>query len=661
MKIKHKLTLLALIPLLAYCFQSWRTISINIKDLQLVDIMRRNSKLIEASSSLITELQRERGKTSLHLAGAIDITQVEKQRSTTDGKNSPLIEALANGRINAATTQAAEQVHELLPSLRKRALQLSGADMRQEYGNLIARLIAAQAGAAQAPTTRGLGKIFSTIVLIESAKENSGLLRASLAALIARDKALNEEELNEIMRYRSFLEANLGSPALSGSSGLTDRINQIEASPAWSSTATAFARVVGRWSQGQFGANSQEVFETLTTLIDNIGGLVDHELSFVATKLDEISTEIKKELAAALLVFIGFLVVSVGAVIYISRSITSPLAKGVTFAEAIKSGDLSSRLKLGTRDEIGQLTAALDEMADRLESRAHSATSIAQGDLTTTIELASQKDTLGQAFCAMVDKLRVLLGEVASASTQVKIGVGEISKATQSLSAGATTQAASVQQISASMTEMSSQIKGNAENSSSAATLTRTVREEAKRGQAEMGQVLSAVAAMNESAVEVTRTIKVIDDIAFQTNLLALNAAVEAARAGKHGKGFAVVADEVRNLAGRSARAAKETEEMIQRSTSQAHASLEITKKAAALFSRIAEEIHNASDLMEGIDHASQEQAAGVSQVHRGIEQIDRATQDSCAGAEQIASNAEQLALQTNRLHELITQFKLNP
>jgi methyl-accepting chemotaxis protein len=243
---------------------------------------------------------------------------------------------------------------------------------------------------------------------------------------------------------------------------------------------------------------------------------------------------------------------------------------------------------------------------------------------------------------------------------KVRSGTEQISDASQSLSQGATEQASSLEEITASMAEIASQTKTNAENATQANALSNQARDAAENGSRKMDAMVAAMNDINDSSQQIAKIIKVIDDIAFQTNLLALNAAVEAARAGRHGKGFAVVADEVRNLAGRSAKAASETAELIESSNTKVGNGLQMAEETSESFASILDGVVKATDLVGEIAAASNEQAEGVSQVNQGLSQVDQVTQQNTASAEETASAAEELRGQAVDLQKQIARFKLS-
>lgn len=347
--------------------------------------------------------------------------------------------------------------------------------------------------------------------------------------------------------------------------------------------------------------------------------------------------------------------------VIVPRSISRPLRRTRDVAREIaRSGDLSLRLRIDSQDEVGDLALAFDELAERLEKKSLEAEAIAGGDLTIRTTQASERDQLGRAFGAMVDGLEALVNHIRSGFSEVAEGAREISDSSQALSQGAAEQASSIKEISGSMAQIGSQARSSAENAEQTNQLVASAREAAERGDGQMKAMVAAMNEINDSSQQIGKIIKVIDDIAFQTNLLALNAAVEAARAGKHGKGFAVVAEEVRNLAGRSAKAARETAEMIEVSIHKVDNGISVACSTSEAFGTICQSIIKVSGLVEEIARASTEQAEGISQMSRGLSQIDQVTNDYSSKVQQIAAASEQLAGNAVEVRKLLSRFRVN-
>ncbi|PLX90954.1 MAG: hypothetical protein C0620_12695 [Desulfuromonas sp.] len=311
------------------------------------------------------------------------------------------------------------------------------------------------------------------------------------------------------------------------------------------------------------------------------------------------------------------------------------------------------------RTEMTELGSVLVGMANSLQNRSDLARAIARGDLTQDVQVASKDDQLGMALKEMLEGLREMVGGMQVAGEQIASASTQVADASQALSQGATESASSLEQVTASMNEMANQVKDTAEHASAANQLSGESKLAAEKGDERMGEMVQAMNDINKAGQDISRIIKVIDEIAFQTNLLALNAAVEAARAGQHGKGFAVVAEEVRNLAARSAKAAEETAELIESSVALTGRGAVIAEQTAEALQEIMAGNSKIADLLKDMAIASNEQAQGISQVTIGLTQIDQVTQQNTASAEESAAAAEQLSSQAMQLREMLKKFKV--
>ena len=197
----------------------------------------------------------------------------------------------------------------------------------------------------------------------------------------------------------------------------------------------------------------------------------------------------------------------------------------------------------------------------------------------------------------------------------------------------------------------------NADNSKSAADNMVEASERIDEANRHLEQMVVSMNEINSSSAQISRIIKVIDEIAFQTNILALNAAVEAARAGEAGMGFAVVADEVRNLSQRCAQAAKDTAELIEESIAKSNGGKNKLDQVAAAVRSITASAGKARMLVDEVKLGSEEQKRGIEQVAKAIAQMEKVTQTTAANAEQSASASAELSAQTERLRDVIDRL----
>lgn len=333
---------------------------------------------------------------------------------------------------------------------------------------------------------------------------------------------------------------------------------------------------------------------------------------------------------------------------------------------AAAQGDFTGRLNVADKSGFLQLLAEninqlVSTTAEGLQELNTMLDHLSRGDLTYKIDkvYTGLFGELKESANSTVENLAGLIGEVRVATDTINTAAKEISQGNNNLSSRTEQQAASLQETAASLEELTSTVKQNAENAWQANQLANSASQVASKGGQVVGQVVTTMTEINDSARKIVDIISVIDSIAFQTNILALNAAVEAARAGEQGRGFAVVASEVRNLAQRSATAAKEIKSLIGTSVERVESGTRQVDEAGRTMQEIVASIQKVTALMGNISTASNEQRAGIEQVNQAISQMDDNTQQNAAMVEQAAAAAESLEEQAMSLAESVATFKV--
>ncbi|MCL2045634.1 MAG: methyl-accepting chemotaxis protein [Oscillospiraceae bacterium] len=354
--------------------------------------------------------------------------------------------------------------------------------------------------------------------------------------------------------------------------------------------------------------------------------------------------------------------------IYISGLISKPLTTLTAFMEkASSTGDLifdeTDLAQIDemskARDETGRMISACTAFINRVTDISRVLEIIAQGDLTPDVSLLSDKDTMGHSLEKMIDELNGMFHKINATTDQVATGSRQIANGAQALAQGSTQQASAIEYLSLSISEIADKTNQNAGIANEAAKLSDTIRSSAETGSAHMDSMMQAVQDISEASSNISKVIKVIDDIAFQTNILALNAAVEAARAGQHGKGFAVVAEEVRNLAAKSADAAKDTGLLIENSIEKADLGLGIATDTAESLKMIVDGINRSADIIIQIARLSEEQSEEIKLINTGIEQVAHVVSQNNATAQESAAASQEMNSHSDMLAQDISHFRL--
>ncbi|WP_088104498.1 methyl-accepting chemotaxis protein [Halalkalibacter urbisdiaboli] len=396
------------------------------------------------------------------------------------------------------------------------------------------------------------------------------------------------------------------------------------------------------------------------------------DITSVLNKVDNSGKSLQSmTLIMAIIVVVGSVIIA----FFLSKSILQPIQRLLTPVKLIASGDLTGdEIKTKTKDELGQLTVAFNEMRENLRS------------------LIGKTATMSSQVAATAEQLSASSEETSAATNQIAVtiqGVSTTSEGTVSRSKESSQAAKQVYEGVEKITIATASASDKAEEASKHSkegeqAITRAVHQIGTIQQT-VSESASLIRQLGERSKEIGDILNLITSISEQTNLLALNAAIEAARAGEHGKGFAVVADEVRKLAEESGSSAAKISGMINaiqtdtdkvveemsRGTKEVEIGTSVVHEVGQSFSSISASIEQMTEEMLNVSSATQNIAMNTVQLSESLAEMEQSsiqsadhsqevmasTEEQLAAMEEIASSAEQLNQLASELRKEVKKF----
>ncbi len=670
LSLKIKILLIVILPLSAYLYVSGSTLLSGYRQVSSYYEIHELSLLSNDISSLVHELQKERGASAGFLGskGKKFGSRLSSQRNETDKKRNKLTGHLKgldlkrfgaefDGKINKALSHLANLEDERQGISSQ---QRSVKDAVTYYSTANSNLLAIIGSMTHLSDNAGLTSQISAYFNFLQSKERAGKERAVLSAVFSKGNfsaATYGLFIQLVTEQNTFISVfnTLATPAnkqylqetLNGTA--VEQVEQMRQA----------ARKVNLDNTKDFGVNPITWFETITKKINLLKQVEDHLSAGIVAKTQELAASEKTKMIVSLITFSVITILSGLLVFLVTAIILNGIkqATGVALELAEGDGDLTKRMHIKTKDEIGGLGRAIDKMLDNLSS--------------------------------MIGQIQGVSGSLDSANTGLSEMASEMSSETENVAGKASMVAAAAEEMSVNMDTVAIAVEDAAQNVASVAAATEEIamisnkistntdkaRKITGRAVTQAANSSERVHELGKAADEIGKVTETITEISAQTNLLALNATIEAARAGEAGKGFAVVANEIKDLARQTADATLEIKSKIEGIQSSTKGTVAEIKDISCVIDEINEIVAGISESVETQTATTTEISANINQASQGIQEVtenvsqastvskevaqdiaavDQSSNQMLTGSNNVKATAEELSTLAGKLQNLV-------